>query len=181
MATVSKFPRHLTLSPSLYGKLSHARNSRTWLPLSSILQIDRFRGSWHGQSGHFVKGTGPYCGHEERDVEEKLDITRLPEKGCHWRRRRTMGHEERKGKQWHKHGRGAGSDSHFATVTWVSCGSGALTWTSCGSHDDLDKWRRVHCGAPIAPHLPAPTNGQLNGIPPVRAPCEGLRQALGQN
>jgi hypothetical protein len=31
------------------------------------------------------------------------------------------------------------------------------------------------------PHLPAPTNGQLNGIPPVRAPCEGFRQGLGQN
>src|SRR3954451_7298399 len=30
------------------------------------------------------------------------------------------------------------------------------------------------------PHLPA-RNGQLNGIPPVRAPCEGFRQRLGQN
>jgi hypothetical protein len=142
--------RDLTLSPSLYGKLSYARNS-----LSFVLQIDRFRGSWRGQSGHLVKGTGPYCGHEEREVEEKLDITRLPEKGCRWRRRRTMGRGERKGKQWH--GRGAGSGSHFATGTWVSCGSGALTWISCGSHDDLDKWRRVHCGAPIAAPL-ASTN-----------------------
>jgi hypothetical protein len=140
--------RDLTLSPSLYGKLSYARNSRPRLPLSSVLQIDRFRGSWHGQSGHLVKGTGPYCGHEEREVKEKLDITRLPEKGCRWRRRRTMERGEIKGKQWH----GAGSGSHFATVTWVSCGSGALTWISCGSHDDLDMWRRVHCGAPtVAP------------------------------
>jgi hypothetical protein len=64
---------------------------------------------------------------------------------------------ERKGKQWHGHGRGAGSGSHFATVTWVSCGSGALAWTSCGSHDDLDKWRRIHCGAPTAAPL-ASTN-----------------------
>ena len=92
--------RDLTLSPSLYGKLSHARNSRPRLPLSSVLQIDRFRGSWHGLSGHLVKGTGPYCGLEEREVEEKLDITRLPEKGCRWRRRRTMGCGERKGKLW---------------------------------------------------------------------------------
>jgi hypothetical protein len=118
--------------------------------LSFVLQIDRLRGSWHGHSGHLVKGTGPYCSHEEWEVEEKLDITRLPEKGCRWRRRRTMGHRERKGKQWH--GRGAVSGSHFAMGTWVSCGSGALTWISCGSHDDLDKWRRVHCGAPtVAP------------------------------
>jgi hypothetical protein len=147
--------RHLTLSPSLYGKLSRARNSCPRLPLSFVLQIDRLRGSWRGQSGHLVKGTGPYCGHEEWEVEEKLDITHLPEKGCHWRRRRTMGHGERKGKQWHV--RGAGSGSHFATGTWVSCGSSALTWTSYGSHDDLDKWRRVHCGAPTADPL-ASTN-----------------------
>jgi hypothetical protein len=106
---------------------------------------------------HLVKGMGPYCGHEEREVEEKLDITRLPEKGCRWRRRRTMGYGERKGKQWHGHGRGAGSGSHFAMVTWVSCGSGPLTWTSCGSHDDLDKLRRVHYGAPTAAPL-ASTN-----------------------
>jgi hypothetical protein len=51
----------------------------------------------------------------------------------------------------------AGSGSHFAMVTWISCGSGALTWTSCGSHDDLDKWRRVYCGAPTAAPL-ASTN-----------------------
>jgi hypothetical protein len=108
-------------------------------------------------AGHLVKGMGPYCGHEEREVEEKLDITRLPEKGCHWRRRRTMGRRERKGKQWHGHGHEAGSGSHFAMVTWVSCESGALTWTSCGSHNDLDKWRRVHCGAPTAAPL-ASTN-----------------------
>jgi hypothetical protein len=149
--------RDLTLSPSLYGKLSHARNSHPRLPLSFVLQIDRFRGSWRGQSGHLVKGTGPYCGYEEREVEEKLDITRLPGKGCRCRRRRTMGRGERRGKQWHghRHGRGAGSGSHFATGTWVSCGFGALTWTSCGSHDDLDKWRRVHCVAPhdMAPHV----------------------------
>jgi hypothetical protein len=149
--------RDLTLFPSLYGKHSHARNSRPWLPLSSVLQIDRFRGSWRGQSGHLVKGTGPYCGHEEREVKEKLDITRLSKKGCCWRRRRTMGHGERKGKQWHEHGRGAGSGFHFATVTWVSYGSGVPTWTSCGSHDDLDKWRRVHCRAPTAAPL-ASTN-----------------------
>jgi hypothetical protein len=31
------------------------------------------------------------------------------------------------------------------------------------------------------PYLPAPTNGQLNGIPPVQAPCEGFRQGHGQN
>jgi hypothetical protein len=63
-----------------------------------------------------------------------------------------MGRGERKGKQWHGHRRGAGSGSHFATVTWVSCGSGALTLTSCGSHEDLDKWRHVHCEAPtVAP------------------------------
>src|SRR3954463_14422730 len=30
------------------------------------------------------------------------------------------------------------------------------------------------------PHLPA-QNGQLNGIPPVRAPYEGFRQGLGRN
>jgi hypothetical protein len=68
-----------------------------------------------------------------------------------------MGRGERKGKQWHGHGRGAGSGSHFATVTWVSCGSDVLTWTSCGSHDDLDKWRRVHCGTATAAPL-ASTN-----------------------
>jgi hypothetical protein len=139
--------RDLTLSSSLYGKISHARNSRPRLLLSFVLQIDRLRGSWRGQSGNLVKGTGPYCGHEEQEP--------LPEKGCRWRRRRTMGHGERKGKQWH--GRGAGSGSHFTTDTWVSCGSGALTWISCGSHDDLDKWRRVHCGAPTAAPL-ASTN-----------------------
>jgi hypothetical protein len=149
--------RDLTLSPSLYGKLSHARNSHPRLSLSFVLQIDRFRVSWRGQSGHLVKRTGPYCGHEEQEVKEKLDITRLSEKGCRWWRRRTMGRGKRKGKQWDGHGRGAGSGSHFATVTWVSYGSGALTWTSCGSHNDLDKWRRVHCGAPIAVPL-ASTN-----------------------
>lgn len=173
--------RDLTLSPSLYGKLSHATNSRPRLPFSSVLQIDRFRGSWRGQSGHLVKGTGPYCGHEEREVEEKLDITRLPEKGCRWRRRRTMGRGERKGKQWHGHGHGASSGSHFATVTWVSCGSGALTWTSCGSHDDLDKWRRVHCGAPTAAPLASTNQRQLNGIPSVRALSAGYRQGVGEN
>jgi hypothetical protein len=92
-----------------------------------------------------------------------------------------MGRGERKGKQWHGHGRGAGSGSHFAMVTWVSCGSGALTWTSCGSHDDLDKWRRVHYGAPTAAPLASTNKRQLNRIPPVRAPCEGFRQALGKN
>jgi hypothetical protein len=173
--------RDLTLSPSLYGKLSHATNSRPRLPFSSVLQIDRFRGSWRGQSGHLVKGTGPYCGHEEREVEEKLDITRVPEKGCRWRRRRTMGRGERKGKQWHGHGHGASSGSHFATVTWVSCGSGALTWTSCGSHDDLDKWRRVHCGAPTAAPLASTNQRQLNGIPSVRALSAGYRQGVGEN
>jgi hypothetical protein len=145
--------RDLTLSPSLYGKLSHARNSCPRLPLSFVLQIDHFRGSWRGQSGHLIKGTGPYCSHEEREVEEKLDITRLLEKGCRWQRRRTMGRGERRGKQWHGHGRGAGSGSHFATGTWISCGSSALTWTSYGSHNDLDKWSRVHCGAPTAAPL----------------------------
>ncbi|KAK1618443.1 hypothetical protein QYE76_023960 [Lolium multiflorum] len=126
---------------------SHARNSRPRLPLSSVL-IDHFEA--RRASGHLIKVTGPYCGHEEREVKEKLDITCLPKKGCRWWRRRTMGRGKRKGKYWHGHRRGAGSGSHFATVTW-------LTWTSCGSHDDLDKWRRVHCGAPTAAPL-ASTN-----------------------
>ncbi|KAK1653397.1 hypothetical protein QYE76_071202 [Lolium multiflorum] len=90
-----------------------------WLPAGRLTPpVCRSQRLWRGQSGHLVKGTGPYCDHEEQEVKEKLDITRLPEKGCRWRRRRKMGRGERKGKQWHDHGRGAGSGSHFATVTW---------------------------------------------------------------
>ena len=162
--------RDLTLSPSLYGKLSHATNSRPRLPFSSVLQIDRFRGSWRGQSGHLVKGMGPYCGHEEREDEEKLDITRRPENGCRWRRRRTMGCGEGKGKQWHGHGRGAGS-----TVTWVSCGPGLVLSHAVPFYQP--NATRPHT---TRPHSSA-RNGQLNGNPPVRAPSEGFRQGLGQN
>jgi hypothetical protein len=65
-----------------------------------------------------------------------------------------------KRKQWHGHRAGLGS--LFATVTCVSCGSGALAWTSCESHDNLDKWRRVHGGAPTV----APLTVNLTGFLP---------------
>jgi hypothetical protein len=51
-----------------------------------------------------------------------------------------------------------------------------LAWTSCGSHDDLDKWRRVHCGAPTA----APLTVNLKGFLPFELLVRVLDKGLGK-
>jgi hypothetical protein len=146
-------PHHLQSSLSL---LSWSINLGilTEGKLAAILIIPS---SWDSQRAGFPPRTRTVCSTSTTRQQPLFWRHQQVAKGCRWRIRRTMGRGERKGKQWHGHGHGAGLGSHFATVTWVSCASGALTWTSCGSHDDLDKWRRVHCGAPIAAPL-ASTN-----------------------
>ena len=91
-----------------------------------------------GQSGHLVNGTGPYYGHDWREAEVELDITRrrcasLPEK----RKNKVGGRGKGKGRQW--------------GVRWLrlmdGLGRGMLVWISCGSRTHVSKWWVPHsCG-----------------------------------
>ena len=89
-----------------------------------------------GQSGHLVNGTGPYCGHDWREAEVELDITRR--RRTRWRRASLP--EKRKNKVGE---RGKGKGKQWG-VGWLGLvdgsGRGMLMWISCGSRTHVSKW-----------------------------------------